>query len=505
MLVQLVTHPLVVCGPICLCGHRGRNEEMTGKNVSPDALAQMLALAMSSPVEELRGKIIQAGGEGYGYIGQVTDLVGNVVSTGGGDVFIHKSDLRSGELKVGVALLFTMIPSPQKDGCYKAVNAHTPDVNLVPVDSKVVFPLSIRTGKPSLWHVAAKKIDPTAVEAALNNKPFEDLPRPADEGQAIDFTNQENLAQAVRVYLMAAYSALSEFEVNFSIITDDSNPLDDSEEADRVGVFVEGLISDDMEAAGEDLRKKYQSFVDVREVYRYLYKKGLILPQTVVGVKHLSTILTAAPVVFVRTEGSLGEQETSDPMPSEFVKHLCSFFPNQAWANWVQIWNRRDRDFSQYRGEAIPPHIYQIIQEICKKGNHHLFDYVMIATPYTHLASQEWNDPSWQVLNDPFLIGIKKDLPDQIFILGRWSDTGVFPQVPDMMADVIDYLAKNKDGLSGFENPYWWQPGGDPNGCINGGHELIHFANKCIAHFEAGTLLAFLRGEIEYAASTSED
>ena len=470
------------------------------RNVNPDALSEMLRMVMSTSTEELRGKIIQVGGDGYGYIGQVTDLAGNVVSTGlSDDVFIHGSDLRSGELKVGVELLFTMIPNPKKDRCYKAINAHTPDVSLVPVSPKVVFPLSIRTGQPSLWHVKAKQVDPVAVEAALKNKPFEDLPRPADKGQALDLTNQENLAQAVQVYLMANYAFLADHGVNFSVRSDDTDLIDDGGEADRISKFIEGLIADNMEAAAEDLKKKYQSFVDVREVYRYLYGKGLILPQTIVDVKHLSTILAAAPVVFLRSAEGFEVTDKPDPRPSKFVQYICELIGSQAWGHWFQMWNRRDRDFSQYQGDAIPPHIYKIVQEVCKNGNHHLFDYVAIATPYVQFASQEWQNPFWQALNDPFLIGFKNDLPDQVFILGRWSDTGVFPQVPDMMADVIQFLRENKSKLSGFTNPYWWLPR-SPDRSIDGGKELIEFAEKCIAHFEAGSFLAFLSGKIEYDA-----
>lgn len=46
------------------------------------------------------------------------------------------------------------------------------------------------------------------------------------------------------------------------------------------------------------------------------------------------------------------------------------------------------------------------------------FDYLVIATPYHDLASEQWRDTSWKRSIDPFLFGFLKQRPELMFFSG---------------------------------------------------------------------------------------
>ena len=476
------------------------NPEITP--TSPENL-DFLRLVLSSPGadEELVGKVVKSGNEGYVFVGEVTDGEGNTIFTGQGDVFLHEDDFRGGKLEVGTVIKFKMVPDPTRDNCYRAMEAHTPDVSLVRSAPKTIFPVSVRTGKPSLWHIKGKKIDLEEIIKAAANKPFKGLVRPANEAEAIAMANHLNLAEAAMRYLYILFPTMDDqdYDVSWDVINMDEGH--DREEAERMSGHVESLRSDNMEEAAEDLKSEYQDFCDVRATFRYLHSQQLILPQSILDVKkYLPTIFAAAPVWFVRTPEDIKypSNDEDDPRVSHFVEHICHIIGTEQFGHMFQMFNRRDRGFHQYKGDQIKPYIYKLIQQIMKdSADHSLFDYLVIATPYHNVASQEWANPSWQALNDPYLLGFKKNLPEVFFVLGRWSDTGIFPAVHEMIADTIAFLRENKGKLSNFNNPYWWTPdspsGSLPSGC--GREVLIPFADELIRHFENGTLFPFLRGE----------
>ena len=43
-----------------------------------------------------------------------------------------------------------------------------------------------------------------------------------------------------------------------------------------------------------------------------------------------------------------------------------------------------------------------------------------------------------------------------MFFLGRWSGTGLFPLVVDMIADTMDHIRKNKDLLINIKGAGYW-------------------------------------------------
>lgn len=136
-----------------------------------------------------------------------------------------------------------------------------------------------------------------------------------------------------------------------------------------------------------------------------------------------------------------------------------------------------------------------------------IFDYVVIMTPYHDQASTEWSNPNWLRNLDPLLVGFIEGLP-QMFILGRWSGTGIFPLLLDCIADTANHLRINKHLLKNFDNrSYWYKGISEGGGCLTGSthpsNNLQEFADRLLLAYDRGLVFEFLRGELsqdpEYA------
>jgi hypothetical protein len=170
-------------------------------------------------------------------------------------------------------------------------------------------------------------------------------------------------------------------------------------------------------------------------------------------------------------------------------------------------------------------------------------DYLVIATPYHDMASQErrnWKRISAQGVGerwirniDPFLFGFLRQIPDMMFFLGRWSGTGMFPLIGDMIADTIQHMKNNKELLVNIRRDARWYREDDKNidewrefarvvpcpllkpikeykprmGWFmpsnqeklerwkRENHTLVRFSNNIIKQFQRGRLFSWLRGE----------
>jgi hypothetical protein len=89
-----------------------------------------------------------------------------------------------------------------------------------------------------------------------------------------------------------------------------------------------------------------------------------------------------------------------------------------------------------------------------------------------------------------------------MFVLGRWSGTGVFPLLLDCIADTTGHIRLNKHLLKNFQANTWWYKGngnndhttlGANNDASNG---LLKFADLLLLAYERGQLFEFLRGEL---------
>jgi len=154
---------------------------------------------------------------------------------------------------------------------------------------------------------------------------------------------------------------------------------------------------------------------------------------------------------------------------------------------------------AQYQGEHLPPHIIRILT-LAKP----IFTYVAVLTPYHDVAGKDWQDIAWIRAIDPYLVGFQKGLP-VMFILGRFSDSGIFPGFHQLVADTVNFLRVNKEKLAGFNavsSPFWftWQRKDrdqQRDSCFNGplGDHLIAHTNQLLQAFELGHLFDWLRGE----------
>ena len=122
-------------------------------------------------------------------------------------------------------------------------------------------------------------------------------------------------------------------------------------------------------------------------------------------------------------------------------------------------------------------------------------------TPYLDIAGADWQDMKWLRSIDPYVVGFKKGSP-VFFVLARFSDTGVFPLLHELVADTMSFLQTNADKLNGFNavsNPYWYGRNGshDPLGDL-----LIKRVHEMLAAYEQGRLFDWLRNE--QSPSTSE-
>jgi len=193
--------------------------------------------------------------------------------------------------------------------------------------------------------------------------------------------------------------------------------------------------------------------------------------------------------------------EENDPRPDETIKFFSDHVGSTEWAWFFQIYNRRTRPFYKFSGKDImPPNILMIMKEAKQ-----IFDYICIMTPYHDQASREWSDPNWLRNIDPIMVGFIQGM-DQMFVLGRWSGTGVFPLLLDCIADTKNHLTLNKHLLKYFPNDSWWYKGmrenpagtrsilAQNNTSDNG---LTAFADRLLSAYDNGLLFPFLRGELK--------
>jgi hypothetical protein len=157
------------------------------------------------------------------------------------------------------------------------------------------------------------------------------------------------------------------------------------------------------------------------------------------------------------------------------------------------------------------------------------FDFLVIATPYHDLAAAGWGDFTWPRPTDPFLFGFLRQAPESMFFLGRWSGSGVFPLITDMMAATLRHLRAQRPLLAGtWSKGVRWYKTGLASEVANLGprlrperdyrtrpmswltelrseraqetwrqehHTLARFAARLLRQFKQGSLFPWLRGE----------
>ena len=192
------------------------------------------------------------------------------------------------------------------------------------------------------------------------------------------------------------------------------------------------------------------------------------------------------------------------------TRYFCDQVPNQRWADTFQMFNQRVRPLQDYRGDLIPPHVMECMRLLAP-----YFDHLIVMTPYHDVAGAEWQDVAWMRSIDPYVVGFIEGVP-HMFVVARFSDSGVFPLYHELLGGTIEFLRRNLGALRNFNNykttPYWYGPATqwfrgnekDPPGHLYNkknpgekklGDYLTHHTQQMISAFDEGALFDWLKGD----------
>lgn len=348
----------------------------------------------------------------------------------------------------------------------------------------------------TMYHSRSKKVTPEEARKAAENGPFAAMAYMAEAAAVPDF----NLALAVENFLRNQFSTLADMGFSCAI----NGEVDEAAEQRIVEDTKATYTAEGLGGQSESLQREYEELRGIRSVFRMLHANSVLSAETIVPIHYLPDLLVTAPVWYIWSSSVVDQDSENDPLPDEATRFFCDRVGTREFAWLYQIYNRRTRPVSRFAGREIsgkffsdtmPPRIVKVLSDAKK-----VFDFVVIATPYHDVASREWADPNWLRNIDPFLFGFFKRL-DFMFMLGRWSGTGLFPLMCEMVADTIAHLSMNKAQLANFPHDAWWYRGGSDgtNRCLL--VELVPFAEQVIAAFERGELFQFLRGELKEEAA----
>lgn len=416
--------------------------------------------------------------EGYSYLGSVRRGYETVATNG--DVFVPMV------FSVGAQVTFSELnDNPKRAGKFRTERATVIRQDLVIAGQPALAVLG-QLAKRTIYHRTAKAVDPEKVEQAAENQPFaEMIPRVLASRQ-----DSVSAADMASDFLASQFSNLESHGVNYSV----REQIDESVEEGQMAKAEAEYRRLGMEGQATSIKTEYAKFRGIRRAFALMEANGLLKVESVIPMRNLADLLVTAPVWFIhsRLHGiNISGDRLDDASYNPFVSFFCEQMPTKNFAWLYQIYNRRVRPMSEFSGRDIMPLPMVKIMDEAKKT----FDFLVIATPYHDVASREWADPKWQRNVDPFLIGFMRDLPF-MFLLGRWSQTGLFPLVCEMVADTMEHLRLNKERLlrlpAGLQ---WWSNDGSPGfGFLADGQQLVGYANRLIAAYEAGQIFDFLRG-----------
>lgn len=455
-------------------------EEEEGKIVN----TRSLTVVNNNEKVKYTGRIISMH-DGFSYIGQIKR--GYETINTNGDVFVPQ------ELPVGAIVEFEELNTdPKRPGKFRAESAAEIKDVLVEVGTEEGA-IALKTlSQRSIYHIGAKEISPEETQKAAENLPFAEMLGIYKEAKK---ELGRDISEMAREFLQATFANLHSIGVSYSVEGD----VDEGAEKSKVDSALTKYRENGLDGQVKSVEEEYRHFVGIRQSFTLMYVNGILGLETVIPIKYLPDLLVTAPVWFVASNERLQDlTENNDPLPDHAVRFFCDQVSTKEFAWLYQIYNRRTRPLKQFSGrDIIPLPLMKVMEQAIK-----VFDYTVIATPYHDIASKEWVDPNWLRNLDPFLFGFMKNLP-YMFLLGRWSGTGLFPLMCEMIADTIDHLRVNCEKLKNFHrSSYWYKGNGsmpDANHVLLGeegeNEVLIQFAQEVIRAFEEGRLFEFLRGE----------
>lgn len=345
------------------------------------------------------------------------------------------------------------------------------------------------------YHATAKEVDPEEVRKAAENLPFVELLK-LYQRIPKNGVPEKNMDQVAEAFLLDHFPALREFGVSFETNGD----IEDEKEAAMIKDTCEEYASCGMGGMANTIPQTYAKFVQTRGAFRFMKAAGIFGIESIVPAKHLPELLCMFPVWYAGSEiHGLKSQTGTDGSVQRTLFHMlpCSMVNTQVFCDFFQAYNYRMRSLEEFKGDLMPPRLMKIMPKALKA-----FDLVAILTPYLTEATKEWANRRWPQNIDPLMVGFIQGL-DYVFVLGRWSDEGIFPLMCDLIADTMSHLAINKDFLKNIpENTSWlhtnnsagslsaWRNRGDSRE-----HPLVTMANKVLQAYEEKKLFEFLRGE----------
>ncbi len=233
--------------------------------------------------------------------------------------------------------------------------------------------------------------------------------------------------------------------------------------------------------------KNYKLCYEICELDKKLNPKPQIsvIPNTA-----LVDLLFAAPVVYHDVAGDVINQRLA------LRNYMSNIFSGKNFANFYQMYNVQNFSISQFNNKSDVMTMY--ISEVLGKAKQ-VFDIVAIFTPYHSHAVSSWlNGASFGINRDPYLIGINVDSSD-VYLLGRWVGSGVFPNFFSMVQDTIENLKVNGSLTANIAGSMRWiKSFGDNTVFLQGSdaaknRELAPFCERILKSFDENTLFDFLR------------
>lgn len=446
-------------------------------------------------------------GEHYAFIGLSTVKHSDGSSHGLNtkqDIFVHQDDCDSMLIK-NLEVSFVVMPDSERGGnalrAVDVIEIIMGELVLVGAENAQSTALSdprqLYVPPTPAQQARMKPIDPEAVNAVLTNQPMPRMPRDRSPIDAIEGSRE----------------LIARLFPQFAAMRDESDgDLADEGFDTIIREAVEDHKSLGMTTQAEHMLRQANVYKGLRTVLRN--EEDLLTPETIIPIQYLPDLFMAVPVWYFWANDDLKNQvdalnQSADPFVHQKLRTICDMIPNQRWIDTFLMFNRRMRTLADYEGDIIPPKIIARMRKMAP-----LFDHLVIMTPYHDVAGGDWNNIDWLRSIDPYVVGFLKDIP-LMFVVGRFSDSGVFPLHSELLADTISFLRQNIQQLQGFNavsNPYWYRSEGRrpyegrsagssgrqpaTSHCVeNLGNHLIHHTEELLAAFYEGNLFDWLRGE----------
>src|SRR3989344_2028 len=423
-------------------------------------------------VPKYRGTVVSSH-KGFSYIGGVRR--GSETINTNGDVFVPQ------ELLPGEVVEFDSMeldekrtkPGEKKFRTELAVvvsSEHVPGV----IGSSPADIVLYASRQRSAYHYNAKEIDQEKVRKAAENEPFIEMMGLAREC-AEEKIKERDIVTIAENFLKNTFASFSTMNVSYSI----KGNVKTDDEKKSIQAIAEEYEKAGLYAQKTSILQEYEYFSGVRDVFTLMEKEELLHMDAVIPIRHLPDLLVMAPVWYVDKKNLISS--------SLFIQYFCDEVGTKEFANLFQLYNRNCRLTENFdsRRDIIPVPIMKILEKARE-----IFDFTVIATPYHDLASEEWKT-TWTRNIDPFLFGFVRGLP-YMFLLGRWSGTGLFPLMCEMVADTIEHLRQNYKALEkialGDNNTIYFYDIGIKTWEGITGKQLSEFAQNVVKAFDEGRL-----------------